>query len=351
MFDLKKIVRSNILSLKPYSSARDEFKGNEGVFLDANENPYGTLNRYPDSYQKELKEKLSKYKNIPIKNIFIGNGSDEIMDLIVRVFCNPGTDKALTFTPTFGMYQVVADVNEIELVKLPLDENFQININGLESYFDDDKLKLIFICSPNNPTGNCLNDEDVDFILKNFNGIVVIDEAYIDFSNKTSWLKTLDTYPNLIVTQTFSKAWALASARVGIAYASEDIVQLLNKVKMPYNISKLNQQAAMDALDNESEFKRNIEVILNEKEGLIQKLNRLDSVKKIYPSDANFLLVEFDNANRIYQDLVEQKIITRNRHKLVNNCIRITVGTQDENEKLIKSLTDLSGFENLKGLK
>ena len=342
MFNLKKLVRPNILQLKPYSSARDEFKGTEGVFLDANENPYGTLNRYPDSYQKELKEKLSVYKNIPTKNIFIGNGSDEIMDLIVRVFCNPGIDKALTFTPTFGMYQVVADINNIQLIKLPLNDNFQINTENLKAYLNDENLKVVFICSPNNPTGNCFKDKDVEFILNNFKGITVIDEAYIDFSNKISWLKTLETYPNLIVTQTFSKAWALASARVGIAYSSEEIVQLLDKVKMPYNISKLNQQAAMDALDNESEFEKNIEIILKEKELLIQKLYLMNSVKKIYPSDANFLLVEFDNANKIYNDLVEHKIITRNRHKLVNNAIRITVGTPTENEKLINGLLSIS---------
>jgi len=311
------------------------------VFLDANENPYGTLNRYPDSYQRELKDKLSAYKNVPAKNIFIGNGSDEIMDLIIRVFCNPSVDKALTFTPTFGMYQVVADINNIELIKLPLNCDFQINTHDLNPLLNDDNLKLIFICSPNNPTGNCFNDDDVEFILKNFKGIVIVDEAYIDFSSKTSWLKTLETYPNLIVTQTFSKAWALASARVGIAYASEDLVQLLNKVKMPYSISKLNQQAAINALDNQSDFKKNTKIILKEKKQLIQKLNQLNSVKKIYPSDANFLLVEFDDANKIYQDLVSQKIITRNRHKLVNNAIRITVGTPEENQQLLGALNNI----------
>jgi histidinol-phosphate aminotransferase len=342
MFNLKKLVRSNILSLKPYSSARDEFSGDQGVFLDANENPFGTLNRYPDSYQKELKEKLSTYKNIPTENIFIGNGSDEIMDLITRVFCNPGIDKALTFTPTFGMYQVVSDINNVELIKLPLDDDFQVNINILKPYFKDDNLKLIFICSPNNPTGNCFSEKDIEYILKNFKGIAVIDEAYIDFSSTESWLKALNQYPNLIITQTFSKAWALASARVGIAYASQEIIQLLNKVKMPYNISKLNQRAAIDALDNPSDFKKNIEIILKEKESLIQGLNELNLVKKIYPSDANFLLVEFDDANKTYQELVAQKIVTRNRHKLVNNCIRITVGTPNENEKLINGLLSIS---------
>ena len=341
MFNLKSLVRPNILALKPYSSARDEFKGSEGVFLDANENPYGTLNRYPDSYQTELKGRLSEYKNIPTKNIFIGNGSDEIIDLIFRVFCNPEVDKALTFTPTFGMYQVAADINNIELIKLPLNENFQVNTENFRPYLKDNSLKLIFICSPNNPTGNCFNENDVEFILNEFNGIVIIDEAYIDFSDKISWSKMLNDYPNLIVTQTFSKAWALASARVGMAYTSEEIVQLLNKVKMPYSVSKLNQQAAIDALVNQSEFKENIEIILNEKEQLIQKLNQLDIVKKIYPSDANFLLVVFDNADKIYQDLVSQKIITRNRHKLVNNSIRITVGTPNENQQLLEALNNI----------
>lgn len=341
MFDLKNIVRQNIIELNPYSSARDEFAGIDGVFLDANENPYGILNRYPDPNQKDLKNKLSVYKKLPIENIFIGNGSDEVMDLIVRVFCNPGIDKALTFTPTFGMYQVVSDINEIELIKLPLNDNFQINTENLKTYLNNDNLKVVFICFPNNPTGNCYIENDVKFILKNFKGIVVIDEAYIDFSNSESWIKTLKKYPNLIVIQTFSKAWALASARVGIAYASQEIVQLLNKVKMPYNISKLNQHAAINALDNPSDFKKNIEIILSEKEALIQELNGLNIVKTIYPSDANFLLVEFNNANHVYQQLVSQKIITRNRHKLVNNSLRITIGTASENNQLIKALKNI----------
>lgn len=341
MFDLKNIVRQNIIELNPYSSARDEFAGIDGVFLDANENPYGILNRYPDPNQKDLKNKLSVYKKLPIENIFIGNGSDEVMDLIVRVFCNPGIDKALTFTPTFGMYQVVSDINEIELIKLPLNDNFQINTENLKTYLNNDNLKVVFICFPNNPTGNCYIENDVKFILKNFKGIVVIDEAYIDFSNSESWIKTLKKYPNLIVIQTFSKAWALASARVGIAYASQEIVQLLNKVKMPYNISKLNQHAAINALDNPSDFKKNIEIILSEKEALIQELNGLNIVKTIYPSDANFLLVEFNNANKVYQQLVSQKIITRNRHKLVNNSLRITIGTPSENNQLIKALKNI----------
>ncbi|WP_178990519.1 histidinol-phosphate transaminase [Winogradskyella schleiferi] len=342
MFDLKTLVRPNILGLKPYSSARDEFKGNEGVFLDANENPFGTLNRYPNSDQKLLKEKLSQYNGIASKNIFIGNGSDEIIDLIYRIFCTPGKDKALTFTPTFGMYQVAADINAIELITLPLNDEFQINTDNLKPYFKDETLKLIFICSPNNPTGNCFNESDIEFILQNFNGMVIIDEAYADFSDKLSWSQSIETYPNLIVTQTFSKAWALAAARIGIAYASQEVIKLLNKVKMPYNISKLNETAAIEAIENRTTFEANKQIILEEKEKLIQALQKMDIIKKIYPSDANFLLVEVDDADHIYLNLVEQKVITRNRNSLVKNSIRITVGKPEENEKLIKSLLSIS---------
>ena len=341
MFDLKGLVRPIIWSLKPYSSARDEFKGKEGVFLDANENPFGSLNRYPDSYQKELKLKLSEYKDIQSENIFVGNGSDEIIDLIYRIFCNPGIDKALTFIPTFGMYQVAADVNEAELLQLPLTNEFHIDKDLLEPYFADEHLKLIFICSPNNPTGNCFNRSDIEYILKNFKGMVIIDEAYVDFSDKESWSKSFEENPNLIVTQTFSKAWGLASARIGLAYASNDIIQLLNKVKMPYNISELNEKAAIKALENRSTFETNKQIILEEKEQLIQGLKKINLVKKIYPSDANFLLIEVSDANRIYMDLVSQKVITRNRHGLVENCIRVTVGAPLENRKLLNALKKL----------
>lgn len=341
MFDLKKLVRANILALKPYSSARDEFKGKAGVFLDANENPFGELNRYPDSYQTKLKQKLSDLKGIEPKNMFVGNGSDEIIDLAYRIFCNPGIDKALTFTPTFGMYQVAADINDTELIKLALNENFHINREDLKPYLDDENLKLIFICSPNNPTGNCFNEDDIRFILKNFNGIVVIDEAYVDFSDKTSWNKSFEEYPNLIVTQTFSKAWGLAAARIGIAYASRDIIQLLNKVKMPYNISQLNEKAAIEALENRTAFENNKQMILEEKEILIQELKKLNAIKRIYPSDANFLLVKVDNADELYQKLVEKKVITRNRNSLVKNSIRITVGTPAENKQLLSALKNI----------
>lgn len=341
MFDLKKLVRPNILALNPYSSARDEFKGSDGVFLDANENPFGTLNRYPDSYHKQLKEELSSLKNISVKNIFTGNGSDEIIDLLYRVFCNPGKDKALTFIPTFGMYQVAADVNDVELLKLPLQDDFQINTETLKPFLSNEDLKLIYICSPNNPTGNCFNEEDVEYILKTFNGIVVIDEAYIDFSIKASFANYLKDYPNLIVMQTMSKAWALAAARVGIAFASEEIVKLLNNIKMPYNISDLNQKAAIDALQNKAIFEANKEIILEEKGKLKQELQSLNLIKKIYPSDANFFLVEVDDANSLYEKLVAKKVITRNRNSLVKNSIRITVGTPDENQQLLNTLKNI----------
>jgi len=346
-FNINKLVRNNIKTLKPYSSARDEFKGSDGVFLDANENPFGKLNRYPDSYQTKLKQKLSEIKAVATKNLFVGNGSDEIIDLMYRIFCNPGTDKALTFTPTFGMYQVAADVNDVELMQLPLDEKFQIDTASLKPYLSDDNLKLIFICSPNNPTGNCFNALDIEFILKNFNGIVVIDEAYADFSKTESWLSSIEEYPNLIVTQTFSKAWGLAAARIGIGCASEAIIQLLNNVKLPYNISALNENAAIEALENLTLFETNKQIILEEKEALIQELKKISLIKKIYPSDANFLLVEVENADALYQELVAQKVITRNRNSLVKNSIRITVGKPEENEKLIKALiylTELTGF-------
>jgi len=341
MFNLKTLVRQNILALQPYSSARNEFKGNDGVFFDANENPFGNLNRYPDSYQKELKEELSNYKDIPVKNIFTGNGSDEIIDLLYRVFCNPGKDKALTFTPTFGMYQVAADINDIELVKLQLNDDFQINTKTLIPNLSTDGLKLIFICSPNNPTGNSFQEKDLESILKTFNGIIVIDEAYIDFSKTASFAKYLEAYPNLIVMQTMSKAWALASARIGIAFASEEIIQLLNNVKMPYNMSSLNQKAAIDALQNKAIFESNKKVILEEKEKLKLQLETFHVIKKIYPSDANFFLIEVADANNTYQKLVDQKVITRNRNSLVKNSIRITVGTPSENKQLLNALKNI----------
>lgn len=352
MIDLNKIVRKNILSLEAYSSARDEFTGNEGIFLDANENPYNSsisfgeglrvgLNRYPDPYQKELKTKLSQLKKINTENIFIGNGSDEVIDLAFRIFCNPGIDKALTFSPTYGMYDVSAGINAIELIKAPLTTAFQIDTSQLDNYLSDPTLKLIFTCSPNNPTGNLMNKTDIEFILNKFEGILIIDEAYIDFSSSESWIKMIDEYPNLIVSQTFSKAWGLAGARVGVAYSNKKIIELFNKVKPPYNVSELNQKAACAALDNTEEFEKNVQSILEEKERLINSFSEIDIIKKVYPSDANFLLVEVIDANKTYNKLVAQKIITRNRSNIINNCIRVSVGTPKENEQLINALKNI----------
>jgi histidinol-phosphate aminotransferase len=322
--------------LKPYSSARDEFSGSEGVFLDANENPYGTLNRYPDPYQKVLKEKLSQLKSIPSKNIFIGNGSDEIIDLVFRIFCEPGIDKVITFPPTYGMYEVSAGINNVEIITVPLTTDFQIDFMEFYRQTEENQnIKIVFVCSPNNPTGNSL--DNIESLLQKSNAIVVVDEAYIDFSERNSLIEKLQNYPNLIVSQTFSKAFGLAAARVGVAYANEAIVALLNKVKPPYNVSALNQKAALEVVENFTLVQDRIGFILNEKEQLINQLSELDEVIKIYPSDANFLLVEFKNANEIYEKLISHKIIVRNRNSIIKNCIRITVGTPEENSQLINT--------------
>ena len=338
MFSLKNIVRKNILNLKAYSSARDEYTGDAQVYLDANENPFGTLNRYPDPQQKALKNALSTLKKVAPDNIFIGNGSDEVIDLAFRIFCSPGKDKALTFSPTYGMYDVSANTNDVELIKVPLTNDFQINIDEIKSFLNDEYLKLIFICSPNNPTGNTIYTADIEYILNNFNGIVIIDEAYIDFSPVNSWNTKLGEYPNLIVSQTFSKAWGLAAARVGIAYTNENIINLFNKVKPPYNVSELNQKAAIKTLVNNTDFEKNKQAILNEKEKVTAILQSLSKVKKVYPSDANFILIEVENADAIYNDLVSKKIIIRNRNSVIKNCVRITIGSPEENTTLINAL-------------
>ncbi|HFK5506528.1 histidinol-phosphate transaminase [Elizabethkingia anophelis] len=335
-FNLENLVRPNILKLKPYSSARDEYKGSTGIFLDANENPFGNLNRYPDPYQKEVKEKLSALKSIPVSQIFLGNGSDEVIDLVFRIFCTPGRDKALVFTPTYGMYEVSANINDTELLQLPLNSDFQIDKESIIPFLTDENLKLIFICSPNNPTGNSI--ENVDFILENFNGIVFVDEAYIDFSTQKSWTEKLSQYPNLVISQTFSKARGLAAVRVGIAYSSPEIIALFNKTKPPYNVSQLNQEAALIALLDAKKYQSEIKTILAEKERLEKEFLQLSLIKKIYPSDANFILVEVNDADGIYNNLVQQKIITRNRNSVIAGCIRITIGTTEENNQLIAAL-------------
>ncbi len=340
-FNLQSLVRPNIWNLKPYSSARDEFTGSEGIFLDANESPYGTLNRYPDPHQKALKAALSELKNIPSENIFIGNGSDEVIDLIYRVFANPGKDSVLICPPTYGMYEVSANINDVNIVKVPLLDDFQLDMDTiLEKTNSDPTIKIIFVCSPNNPTGSRLNN--VKFLIENFNGIVALDEAYIDFRSDRTYLPKIQKYPNLIVMQTFSKAWALASARVGVAYAQTEIISLLDKVKPPYNVSELNQKAALEALGLKHETSDRISKIMNEKEFLVDELEKLSIVKKVYPSDANFLLVEVSDANSIYNQLVDKKIITRNRHSQINNCLRITIGTYNENRQLLWELKNIT---------
>ena len=339
--DIKNLVRKNILNLKPYSSARDEFEGENGIFLDANENPFGELNRYPDPYQRKIKQKLSELNQIPSENIFFGNGSDEVIDLAFRIFCEPKKDKVLTFSPTYGMYEVSANINDVELINVELNEDFQIDLENLKPYLNDENLKIIFICSPNNPTGNSI--KNIKYILENFNGIVFIDEAYIDFSPEESFRNQIKNYPNLIVSQTFSKAWGMASVRVGIAYASEEIIKFYNKVKPPYNISQLNQDAILNTLNDEkiNQVSENIKIILEEKKSLIQNLKKLNLVKTIFPSDANFILIEVDNADSVYQELVNQNVIIRNRNSVIKNCLRITVGSPEENQKLIETLQNI----------
>jgi histidinol-phosphate aminotransferase len=338
MIDLKKLVRENVLNLTPYSSARDEFSGKTGIFLDANENPYGSLNRYPDPYQRELKKKISEVKGIREEKIFLGNGSDEIIDLILRIFCNPGADKMLTFTPTYGMYEVSAAINDLSVIKIPLDTDFQIDVQKAGKYFSDPKLKIVFICSPNNPTSNSMKYEEVVRLLTAFNGIVIIDEAYIDFSEQASFTKLLDKYSNLIVMQTFSKAFGLASVRVGMAFCSEEIVSLFNKMKPPYNISSINQLAVLKKLEHLEEYKKQVLMIRSERERLASLLGKIKLAEKVFPSDANFLLVKVKDANKLYHILVEDNIIVRNRTSVIENCLRITVGKKSENNQLIKAL-------------
>lgn len=341
MDNLQNLIRPNILSLKAYSSARDEYNGKEGTFLDANENPYGSLNRYPDPFQQKLKNKVAGMKLLNPSQVFIGNGSDEVVDLAFRIFCEPGKDKALSFSPSYGMYEVLAAINNVELMYVPLSDSFQIDLQKTEPFLKEENIKLIFICSPNNPSGNTMRREDVELILKRFSGIVIVDEAYIDFAESPSLISLLDSYKNLIVSQTMSKARGLAGARVGMAFANEAIISYFNKTKLPYNVSLLNQEAAYKALSNQTVFEERKNQILEERNQLEKRLNNLSLVKKIYPSDANFLLVEVTDSNRVYKSLLAQKIVIRNRNNQVKNCVRITVGSPTENQQLIKALKEI----------
>ena len=337
---LESLVRKNILSLKPYSCARDEFKGEASVYLDANESPYNLrYNRYPDPLQERLKERISQIKKVNPAQIMIGNGSDEAIDLIFRIFCEPAEDNVVAIEPTYGMYKVSADINNVEYRKVFLDENFQFEAEKLLRAVDD-KTKIIFLCSPNNPSGNLLNRSEMLATVEGFQGIVIIDEAYIDFSNEPSWLNDLDKFPNLIVLHTFSKAWGLASLRCGLAFASKEIISLFNKVKYPYNLSTIVQQTVLEQLSSDSTKTEWVNQILRERENLANALKTVTNVEKVYPSNANFLLVKVDNANFIYKELVDKGIIVRNRNSvsLCGNCLRITVGTKEENSALIDYL-------------
>lgn len=338
MIGLDRLVRKNVKALIPYSFARDEFQGKEGIFLDANENPFGSLNRYPDPYQKEMKSVISKIKNVPAEKIFLGNGSDEIIDLCFRVFCNPGIEKALTFSPSYGMYEVSASANDIQIIRVTLNKCFQIDYNELTPWLSDKNLKLILICSPNNPTGNCQEKSVLEKIISGFDGIVLLDEAYIDFAGKPSFKDSIDDFPNLIVMQTMSKAFGMASARVGMAFANPDILHYFNKIKPPYNISTVNQQTVIDRLSDLSFYKKEVTKIIDERMKLSSELEKLQVAEKVYPSDANFILVKFRDAALMYKYLVDNGIIVRNRSSMVDNCLRITIGTKSENNKLLKAL-------------
>jgi len=344
MMELKKLTRKNILSLRPYSSARDEYYGNDGIFLDANENSFGSvanedLNRYPDPHHRELKEKLSELKKINAENIFIGNGSDEAIDLLIRAFCEPGSDDILIMPPTYGMYEVCAAVNDVGVSKVSLNKDFELDADEVINNIDEN-VKLIFICSPNNPTGNTINQARIESLLNGFDGLVIIDEAYIDFCNNDSWIDRLNDFDNLVILQTFSKAWGLANIRLGMAYASVDIINILNKIKYPYNVNGVTQQIALDALNNESQKNAFVEQILEERENLRSELNKLDSVRNIYHSDANFLLIKVSEAGDIYNYLIRNLVIVRDRSNvaLCDNCLRITVGTKLQNERLLELL-------------
>lgn len=343
--EIKELIRENIKSLQPYSSARDEFKemSSAFTFMDANENPFESgLNRYPDPQQNLVKEALSKIKGVSKEHILLGNGSDEVLDLIFRVFCEPKEDQVIVLPPTYGMYEVLAKMNDIKLITIPLLDNFQPNIKKVVKV-QNNNTKVLFLCSPNNPTANSFDSNTIEILLKEFNGIIVIDEAYIDFSIEDSWLSRLDEFPNLIVTQTLSKAYGLAGIRLGICYASQEIISILNKIKPPYNVNQLTQDVALKALLNRDEVNNQITAITSERNQLIKDLEKLDIVDKVYASDANFLLVKVDNANLRYEQLLNNGIVVRNRSNqmLCENCLRFTIGTKDENKKLITTLKSI----------
>ena len=345
-FNINSLIRENIKSLKPYSSARDEYKDattTEIIFLDANENPFNNgVNRYPDPQQYKVKEMLSEMKGVNKKNILLGNGSDEVLDLIFRVFCEPNVDNVITLPPTYGMYSVLANINAIENRTVLLTEYFQPKVDQILKKVDVYS-KILFLCSPNNPSGNSFTEDTVEELLINFNGLVVIDEAYIDFSEQKSWLEKLAVYPNLIIIQTLSKAYGLAGIRLGVCYASEEIIHFLNSIKPPYNVNELTQQKAVERLSKIEEVKNEVIEIIQQRNFVVKELKDVLFIKIIYPTDCNFVMVKVDNANKRYNQLIEKGIVVRNRttQPLCENCLRFTIGTSTENTKLIKVLKEI----------
>jgi histidinol-phosphate aminotransferase len=346
MFDLKNILRPNIASLTPYSSAREDFKGNAEIYLDANENAIGSainshvLNRYPDPLQVEVKEKLGKIKEVPSINIFLGNGSDEAIDILIRAFCNPGKDNIIILPPTYGMYEVSARINDVGVRSVNLNTDLQIDMSEINSVINKNT-KLIFVCSPNNPTGGIINKKEIENLLYNFDGIVVVDEAYIDFSDAQSMLPDIRKYPNLVILQTFSKAWGLAGLRVGMAFGNAETISVMNKIKAPYNVGELVQKLILQALDNKDKVNEMIAVLKKERELLVRNLSDFSFVKGILPSQANFLLVKTDSPNELYDFLISNNLVVRNRSTLplCEGGLRITIGTPDENKRLVSLLS------------
>jgi histidinol-phosphate aminotransferase len=343
--NIPSLVRKNIAALKPYASARHEFEGNASIYLDANENAFGgTYNRYPDPLQWQLKFRLAAIKGVPAENIFIGNGSDEVIDLAYRIFCDPAKDNVIICTPTYGMYEVSAHINDVEIRKVSLTSGFQLDTAAVLAAADD-KSKLLFICSPNNPTGNSMRREDILLLLEKFNGLVIIDEAYINYAAERSFIAELLNFPNLIVMQTLSKAWGMAALRIGLCYASLDIIDLFNKVKPPYNINQASQEIALDSLKHIDEINEWISITVAERKLMQQRLSSLPFVEKVYPGDANFLLVKVRDADALYAYLAKGTIVVRNRSRepMCENCLRITIGTPEENTSLINFLKAYNG--------
>lgn len=342
MTDIKKLIRPHLLNRKPYASARDEFTEPAEIYLDANENPFpSATNRYPDPRQVELKTLVAELKAVQPKQVFIGNGSDEVLDLLFRAFCEPGQDNIIITPPTYGMYEVLAEINNVTFKEAPLNTDYSLNADVLLSQVDNNT-KIVFLCNPNNPTGNLLNTGTVEHILQSFNGLVVIDEAYIDFADSPGFLPQLKVYDNLVVVQTLSKAWGLAGLRLGLGFASPEIIQFLDNIKPPYNVNSYSQQEAMKRLADSSKAAAQIQLIVLERENMRKALETLPGVHKVYPSETNFLLVQVDNATQIYQSLLQQGIVLRNRSGILhcNECLRITIGTPEENARVLKALIE-----------